>query len=160
MRKFGSTSLVLLLLLLSAVPAWADATLFLGATTTPTSRVARGGALGTGLLVVGFEFEYSSTTEDVATGAPSLKVGSANGLLQTPLPIFGVQPYVTAGAGIFRERVGSSTETGLAPNVGGGVKIMLAGPLRLRVDYRAFKLGSAAHDTLSHRLYVGLNLKF
>ena len=160
MRRIGSTSFVLLLLLLPAVPARADATLFLGATTTPTNRVVRGGALGTGLLVAGFEFEYASTTEDVVTGAPSLKVGSANGLLQTPLPIFGVQPYVTAGAGIFRERVGLSTAMGLAPNVGGGVKITLAGPLRLRVDYRAFKLGSAAQYSPSHRLYVGLNLKF
>ena len=45
MRRIGSTSFVLLLLLLPAVPARADATLFLGATTTPTNRVVRGGAL-------------------------------------------------------------------------------------------------------------------
>ena len=113
-----------------------------------------------GLLVAGFEFEYSSATEDVKTGAPALKVGSANGLLQTPVPIFGLQPYVTAGAGIFRERLGTSTNIGLAPNVGGGVKVNLAGPLRLRVDYRAFKLGTGARYSPSHRIYAGLNLKF
>lgn len=160
MRGFRPTAFVLLLLLVSAGPAWADATLFLGATTTPGNRTARGGAMGTGLLVVGFEFEYSSTTDDRTTGAPSLKVGSANGLLQTPVAIFGFQPYITAGAGIFRERVGSSTETGLAPNVGGGVKVNLAGPLRLRIDYRAFKLGTSARYSPSHRIYAGLNLKF
>jgi opacity protein-like surface antigen len=160
MRRFRPTLFVLLLLLLSAAPAWADATLFLGATTTPTNRTARGGAIGTGLLVVGFEFEYSSTTDDVKTGAPSMRVGSANGLLQTPVAIFRFQPYVTAGAGIFRERVGSSTDTGIAPNVGGGAKISLVGPLRVRVDYRAFKLGSGARYSPSHRFYVGLNLKF
>ena len=160
MRRFRLAMIVTLLLAVSAAPAWADATLFLGATTTPTSRTARGGALGIGLLVVGFEFEYSSTTEDVKSGAPSLKIGSANGLLQTPVPIMGFQPYVTAGAGIFRERVGTSTDTSIAPNVGGGVKVNLAGPLRLRVDYRAFRLSGGARYSPSHRLYVGLNLKF
>ena len=65
MRRFRPTMIVTLLLASSAAPAWADATLFLGATTTPTNRTARGAALGTGLLLVGFEFEYSSTTEDV-----------------------------------------------------------------------------------------------
>jgi len=159
MRRFRLAMMVALLAL-SAAPAWADATLFLGATTTPTSRTARGGAFGIGLLVVGFEFEYSSTTEDVKSGAPSLKVGSANGLLQTPVPIFGFQPYVTAGAGIFQERVDTFTDTSVAPNVGGGVKMNLAGPLRLRVDYRAFRLGGGARYSPSHRIYFGLNLKF
>ena len=160
MRRFRLAMIVTLLLAFSAAPAWADATLFLGATTTPTSRTARGGALGIGLLVVGFEFEYSSTTEDLKSGAPSLRIGSANGLLQTPVAILGFQPYVTAGAGIFRERVGASTDTSIAPNVGGGVKVNLAGPLRLRVDYRAFRLGGGARYSPSHRLYFGLNLKF
>jgi hypothetical protein len=160
MRSFRQGVLALLLLAGTSTPAWADVTLFLGANTTPTNRQARGGSLGVGLLIVGFEFEYSSTSEDLKTGAPSLKVGSGNGLLQTPVPIFGIQPYVTAGAGIFRERLGTSSETGVAPNVGGGVKVSLAGPLRLRVDYRVFRLGDSARYTPSHRIYAGLNLKF
>ncbi|MEQ1912752.1 MAG: hypothetical protein ABMA15_28310 [Vicinamibacterales bacterium] len=160
MRRFRLAMIVALLMAMSAAPAWADATLFLGATTTPTNRTARGAALGTGLLLVGFEFEYSSTSEDVKSGAPSLKIGSANGLLQTPVPILGFQPYVTAGAGIFRERIGTLTETSIAPNVGGGVKVNLAGPLRLRVDYRLFRLGGGARYSPSHRLYFGVNLKF
>jgi hypothetical protein len=160
MRSFRQSVLVLLLFAATSTPAWADVTLFLGANTTPTNRLVRGGSLGVGLLIVGFEFEYSSTREDLKAGAPSLKIGSGNGLLQTPVPIFGVQPYVTAGAGIYRERLGTSTETGLAPNVGGGVKMNLAGPLRLRVDYRVFKLGDKARYSPSHRIYAGLNLKF
>ena len=41
-----------------------------------------------------------------------------------------------------------------------GVKMSLAGPLRLRVDYRVFKLGSGALYSPAHRIYAGLNLKF
>jgi opacity protein-like surface antigen len=160
MRRVRLTILTLTACVMCSTPAWADATLFLGATTTPDNRQARGVAVGAGLLVLGFEFEYSSTAEDVRGGAPSLKVGSGNGLVQTPVPIFGLQPYLTVGGGIFRERLGTSTETNFASNVGGGVKVALAGPLRLRVDYRAFKLGGSARQSPSHRLYAGLNLKF
>jgi hypothetical protein len=119
-----------------------------------------GGALGAGLIIVAFEFEYSSTSEDTDTGAPGLKVGTGNALLQTPLPIFGFQPYLEAGAGVYRERIGTFSETGFATGIGGGVKMSLAGPLRLRVDYRAFSLTGDARYSPSHRIYAGLNLKF
>ena len=52
----------------------ADITAFLGRTTTPSSRARRRGlAIGTGLLIVGFEFEYAATDEDldVLAGADS-----------------------------------------------------------------------------------------
>ena len=160
MRILRQALMVLIVLVAVAAPARADATLFLGTNTTPDGRLTRGGAIGAGLLVVGFEFEYSTTVEEVATASPSLKIGSANGILQTPIPVFGMQFYVTAGGGIYRERLGSATETGFAPNVGGGVKWKLAGPLRLRLDYRTFKLGRGALYSPSHRLYAGLNLKF
>lgn len=160
MRSFRPALMALGLLAATAAPARADFSAFLGATTTPTNRQVRGASVGTGLLLVAFEFEYSSTTEDLKTGAPSLRIGSGNGLLQTPVPIFGFQPYVTAGAGIYRERVGSSTHSGVAPNAGGGVKISLLGPLRLRLDYRRFRLGSDARYSPSSRFYAGLNLKF
>ena len=74
--------------------------------------------------------------------------------------IHGFQPYVTAGVGLYRERLGAHADTGFAPNTGGGVKMALAGPLRLRVDYRVFKLGRGALFTPAHRIYGGLNLKF
>ena len=44
--------------------------------------------------------------------------------------------------------------------LGGGAKIRLVGPLRVRLDYRVFKLqGSPLYETY-HRFYVGANLRF
>jgi opacity protein-like surface antigen len=141
-----------------AAPAHADFTAFLGANTTPANRQVRGGAIGAGLLVIGFEFEYANTPDDPTAAAPALKTGMGNILLQTPFSDF--QPYVTTGAGLFNESLGTHSETSFGTNVGGGVKIGLAGPLRLRVDYRVFKLGSGALNSPAHRIYAGLNVKF
>jgi len=147
-------------LLAIATPARADLTGFIGANTTPSSRQVRGGALGFGLLIIGFEFEYSKTSEDPIELAPSLTTGMGNVLLQTPVPIMGLQPYFTTGGGLFHESLGSHSETNVGLNTGGGVKVSLAGPIRLRVDYRLFKLGGGALNSPAHRIYAGLNLKF
>jgi hypothetical protein len=152
--------LVAVCMALLAAPAYADITGFIGTTTTPDSRLAKGFGVGAGLLVVGFEFEYASTNDDPTTGAPSLKTGMGNVLLQTPGMIFGFQPYFTAGGGIYHEALGAHEDTSFGANVGGGVKITLVGPLRVRLDYRVFKLGSDALYSPAHRLYAGLNLKF
>lgn len=149
-----------LLLALLARPAAADITGFLGVSPSPDARLLKGAALGSGLLVVGWEFEYAVTDSDPAQAAPSVKTGMANGLLQTPVPVFRMQPYFTTGLGVYRERLGARQDTGLGYNTGGGVKITLAGPLRLRLDYRVFKLGKDAVTSPSHRFYAGLNLKF
>jgi hypothetical protein len=151
---------VMLAAMAMARPAAADATAFIGAATSPANRQVRGFAVGSGLLILGFEFEYSDTTDDPAALAPSLKVGSGNILLQTPGAFFGVQPYFTTGAGYYSETLGVRSDSGFAPNTGAGVKISLAGPLRLRVDYRVFKLGGGALVSPAHRIYAGLNLKF
>jgi len=143
-----------------ASPARADLTGFIGANTTPASRQARGVAFGMGLLVIGFELEYAYTPDDSSEGAPSLRTGMGNVLLQTPVEIAGFQPYFTTGGGVFRESLGTHQETNFGWNTGGGVKIALAGPLRLRVDYRVFNLGSGALYSPAHRIYAGLNLKF
>ena len=160
MRVFRASILIAALSLGSALPARADITGFLGATTTPENRSMRGLAFGAGLLLVGFEFEYASTVQDLEVNAPSLKTGSGNLLLQTPVMIHGFQPYFTIGGGVYRERLGDVVDTGFAPNSGAGVKVALAGPLRLRVDYRVFRLGSGALYSPAHRIYAGLNLKF
>jgi len=152
--------LVLTLLLSAASSAFADATAFIGTTTTPNNRAAKGFAAGSGFLIVAFEFEYSSTSEDTLEGAPSLRTGMGNVLFQTPLAIHGFQPYFTTGGGAFRERLGTTSETNFGVNSGGGVKISLAGPIRARVDYRVFKLrGDPLYDVV-HRVYAGINLKF
>ncbi len=71
-------------------PASADATLFIGANTTPANRGVKGFAAGGGLLVVAFEFEYANTSADEPAGtAPSVKTGMGNVLLQTPSPSTG-----------------------------------------------------------------------
>ncbi len=92
--------------------------------------------------------------------APSLTTGMGNVLLQTPVAIFGFQPYFTTGGGLYHETLGTHGETSFGLNTGGGVKVSLAGPLRLRVDYRLFKLAGSALYSPVHRVYVGLNLKF
>jgi len=88
-----------------------------------------------------------------------------NGLVQTPRGIVPkIQLYATIGAGYYRIRYESLDlqDTGFGTNVGGGVKIDLVGPLRLRLDYRIFKLTDtfAELDATSQRFYAGANLAF
>lgn len=147
-------------LLLVPSTASADVTAFLGVNATPNNRAVRGLAGGVGLVIVAFEFEYANTTEDPAVFAPSLKTFMVNGLLQTPIPIAGMQFYGTAGAGGYRETLNNVSETNVGLNVGGGVKMNLFGPLRLRLDYRVFNLkGEPLHPQVQ-RFYAGVNLKF
>ena len=160
-----------LFLALTPAPAFADLTAFLGRTTTPEGRGARGFAIGTGLLIVGFEFEYASTDETLTidsantpdNDAPAIKTYMFNGLLQTPVPIARMQFYGTLGGGVYRETLSIDPDndgTNFGTNVGGGAKITLAGPLRVRLDYRVFSLrGTPRHSTVQ-RFYVGVNLKF
>ena len=159
LRVLRSLLVAVLLLVLTAIPARADITAFIGANTTPANRQVRGAALGFGLLLIGFELEYAFTPDDLTATAPSLKTGMGNVILQTPVAFMGFQPYFTTGGGIYREELGTRQDTGLGLNTGGGVKVSLAGPIRLRVDYRVFKLGSGALNSPAHRFYAGLNLK-
>ncbi len=148
------------LLLGSVSTVSADATAFLGITSTPQNHGLRGFALGFGLVIVGFEFEYANAVEDLVDGLPSLQTGSGNVLLQTPVDIFRAQFYGTTGGGVFRERLGGRQETHVGTNVGGGAKIRLVGPLRVRLDYRIFRLqGEPLHQTYQ-RFYAGANLAF
>ena len=145
-------------LALFAVPATAsaDITAFLGLGMKPATRSAKGVAVGITVLVVGFEGEFSEISEDTGDGAPRVRTGMFNALVQTPTG--STQLYATAGVGVYREsfRNGpSETNTGL--NIGGGIKMGLLGPVKLRADYRIFKFrGDALHKTV-HRVYVGLN---
>lgn len=141
-------------------PAQADITGFIGTATSPSNRLARGVAIGGALLVVGFEFEYADIVEDEDSGAPSLRTGMGNVLFQSPLPIAGFQPYFTTGGGVYRERLGNDSSTDFGMNVGGGAKIVLAGPLRVRLDYRVFTLRGSPRESPVHRFYAGVNLNF
>ena len=153
-------ALAALTAVLFASPARADITAFIGTNTTPSNRTAKGFAVGAGLLIIAFEFEYASSNEDQPAFAPSLTTGMGNVLLQSPLPILRMQPYFTTGAGGYRETLGAVHETGFGSNVGGGVKVSLVGPLRLRFDYRVFTLQGDPRHEKPQRFYAGVNLKF
>ena len=160
MRRLPVLFATLLALGAAPRPASADATVFLGATTTPANRPLRGFAVGVSLLVVGFEFEYATTEEDAAMLAPALRTGIGNVYVQTPFPVAGLQFYGTTGIGAYRERLGTAQQSNIGLNTGGGVKVSLLGPLRARVDYRIFTLrGSPLHSRVQ-RVYAGLNLMF
>jgi hypothetical protein len=146
--------------MLCAAAAAADVTGFIGANTTPSNRRTQGFSIGAGLLLLGFEFEYANTPDDPDSSSPALRTGMGNVLLQTPFALLGIQPYVTTGAGVYRETLGSRVQTGFGLNNGVGVKINLIGPVRIRVDYRAFRLGDDALHSPAQRIYAGLNLKF
>jgi len=159
-RAIAPAALAAFLCVLAPAAASADATAFIGATTSPANRTAKGFAIGAGLLIIGFEFEYADTTDDPAAGAPSLKTGTGNMLLQSPIAFAGVQPYFEIGGGVYHEELGTVSNTGFAGNTGGGVKISLIGPIRLRVDYRVFTLKNGALTSPAHRIYAGVNVKF
>ena len=72
-----------------------------------------------------------------------------------------MQLYATIGGGCYRIRFEplDVQDTGFGTNLGGGVKIDLVGPLRLRLDYRVFKLSDQFDDRgideTSQRFYAG-----
>lgn len=140
-------------------PAYADATAFIGTASDPTNRLAKGFSIGFSLIIVGFEFEYAKVSEDELNLAPSLRTWMGNVLLQTP-DVGTFQLYATAGGGFYNESLGTDGTTNFGVNTGGGAKIPLAGPLRLRLDYRFVKLQGSPLHSQSQRFYAGVNLKF
>jgi hypothetical protein len=158
MRTLTVAALAGWLVVSFASPAHADLTAFLGSTTTPAARRASGVSFGATLIIVGVEGEYSSTIENDTSGAPALKTVMGN--LIVGLPTGAVQPYFTVGTGAFHETYLGTSVTGLGTNVGGGVKIRLAGPLRVRLDYRHFTLNGQPRYANVSRVYAGLNLAF
>jgi opacity protein-like surface antigen len=85
-----------------------------------------------------------------------------NVLLQTPRGVAPLQVYGTIGGGVYRERYAATdeTDTGFGTNVGGGVKFDLVGPLRIRLDYRVFRLTGDTLNKTPKRFYAGANLSF
>ena len=151
------------LVLSQANPVSADATAFIGVQANPERQATRGFSGGLTMVIVGFEGEWAHAGEDDSAGLPSLTTFSGNVFLQTPVPVFGTRFYVTTGAGVYRERQDAidHQETNFAFNTGGGAKIKLVGPLRLRLDYRVLKLsGEPVRPSTVHRLYAGINLGF
>ena len=153
--------LIVLFLFLAAREAAADVTLFTGKNSTPASRAARGVAVDAVLLVLGIEFEYSTSAEDMASGAPSLRTVMFNGVVQSP-SVLGLRLYATAGGGLYEERITSAdyNKRGAGTNTGWGVKIPVYGSIGLRADFRLFSLRGSVVDETVKRFYIGANLAF
>jgi hypothetical protein len=148
--------LAVLGLALTPSPARADITAFWGVSPTPSTRSTGGFALSINVIAVGFEFEYGHTREDEAQAAPSLKTYMFNGQLITPTGA--TQLYLSGGGGLYNEGLRDHTESGIATNIGGGVKVHLAGPFRLRIDYRMFSLHGTPVSKNPKRVYVGISI--
>lgn len=150
----------MVLLAATAAPARADITAFLGMSPTPERHTVKGVSGGLSLLVVGFEFEYSHLGEDTLGALPGLKTYSGNVLVQTPVEVKGTQFYATAGAGGYQEYRGARDEKNFGLNFGGGIKVRVLGPVRLRLDYRVFRLKGEPLYPTYQRFYAGANLAF
>ena len=184
-RHITHAGLAALVLLLGAGPARADLTGFIGGSNQSQSpgavvssnpehsfRTTTGLAVGFGLLIVGFEVEWAHTGGDSlgdnacsdvrVTCVPSLTTAMGNLLVQTPRGVLPLQLYGTVGAGGYRERYSpfDQNDYGFGTNLGGGAKINLVGPLRLRLDYRIFKLGNDSYHGTPQRFYAGANISF
>ena len=144
----------------AAAPASADVTFFAGSAVAP-GRPTLGAALGLALEPVGVEFEYGGAPADPAAGTAALRTGLFNLLVGTPARSGRrVQVYGSVGVGAYRERREEHARTGLAASGGGGVHVRLAGPFRVRLDYRLFALRGAAQHRRPRRAYAGLGIAF
>lgn len=139
-------------------PASADITVFLGTTSSPSEQLHKGVSAGFTILAVGLEFEYYNAGEDLPAGVPSLNMGSANVVFQAPTGRF--RFYGTIGVGAYYETLGEYSRTNTSGNVGGGLKIVIAGPLGVRLDYRAITLRDSRRDATEQRWYAGAYLNF
>lgn len=149
-------ALVWLLLTGFAVPARADATVFFGVT-PPKSRPTIGFAFGLfGDTAVGFELESARRIERARER--EFEAFGVNVMVRLPIRAHGARLYASAGFGI-----SSAGEAGYT-NIGMGTKVLLAGPLQLRVDYRFFRFPEEGRNEevglYPHRLAVGLTLPF
>jgi hypothetical protein len=147
-------------LALTPSPAAADATAFYGVATTTVTRPATGLAIAVKIILVGIEFEYAHMDERYPEHVPGVNSTMFNLVLSTPTK---VKIYFTTGGGLSHETLGAASEWGFGTNIGGGVKIPLAGPLRIRIDYRLFNVHGSipgSVDKRQQRIYGGLNFAF
>lgn len=153
-------ALTVLFLCSTAAPARADITAFLGLSPTPERHTVKGFSAGLSLVVVGFEFEFAHLGEDPLDALPGLKTYSANVFVQTPVDVKGTRFYATAGGSGYRENLDARQESHVGFNVGGGLKVRVLGPVRLRLDYRVFQLRGDPLYSTYQRFYAGANLAF
>ena len=162
--------LVALLVLASATPAYSDGTLFFGGITAGAVRPTADVAIGVVRSVGGFELDYAQTTGAGTLARHSIGTFGVNLVLQTPPRANGLQFLGFVGFGLYGETTGiggpGSGEV-LYKTIGGGTKVPLAGPLKVRLDYRVVLPGEAgdasAGFTVQHhlqRISVGITAVF
>jgi hypothetical protein len=156
-------------LLASAGPAHADATAYFGTLVSGAFRPSIGFAVGRFMTetgsIVGFEIDSTETRDRSGTD-----IWMFGGSLLAQSKARGRRPqfYGALGTGIYGQVNDDGRGSGLVGigNVGGGVKFTLAGPLKIRLDYRFVFLGSAEHSSLAslprfpQRATAGLSLAF
>ncbi len=161
---------VLAILALSVAPAMAqmevpvNVTAFTGVAMVPDAHRALGVAAGLILIdaPIRLEFEYGRTGSDPATAVPEIRTFAGNFHVQPRQP-WRLQIYGTVGIGIYRMLLDHrSSEANDATNVGGGAKLSLVGPLKLRLDYRRFSLAAirGQYHSNEHRFYAGITAGF
>ena len=164
--RCATSCVVALMLSTASAPAqtWespVNITAFAGAAMAPGPHPVIGVAVGLKPrpTPVSLEFEYSRSRSDPAAGVPAIVTLAGNLVVQPLRQRSRFQFYGTFGVGLYvllRDR--QSSEANDARNIGAGAKIALVGPLKLRIDYRAFFLARihGEYHSNEHRFYAGI----
>lgn len=169
-RSLSRAACLVVLMLMNPVSARGDATVLVGLTYVDALRPSYGFSFGYRPSVVGFEIEYLGTFGQTTPGDYSAGGIFASVIVQ-PVTISHVQIFAVGGFGAWGEGFAGGKRTGVlnAGNVGGGVLVGLAGPLKLRLDYRLFLLGEVAEAEVGaiapsrkhpQRIAAGLHFAF
>lgn len=162
-RRWCASGVLAITLLLTAAPAYADGTIFLGVNSTPNPVVGISGGQTRGRT--GWELEYAVTRFKPTASRPSLYTVTGNFLVYGTENERKIRPFGLVGFGAYGEsRADGRGAHDMTYVVGGGARWRLAGVAGLRFDYRLFFLKGPADErpssSVSHRLAVGLNLAF
>jgi hypothetical protein len=145
-RLLNGAAWLVVFVLMNPLSARADATVLWGLMSVDALRPSFGFSFGHRPSAVGFEIEYLSTLGQTTPGDYSAG-GAFASLIVQAVTISNVQIFAVGGVGIWAEGfAGKRTGVLNAGNVGGGVLVALAGPLRLRLDYRLFLLGKVEEE--------------
>src|SRR5690606_25954591 len=146
--------------------ARADATVLIGLTSVDTVRPPFAFSFGYRPSAVGVEVEYLTTKPgDYSAG------GSFGSVIVQRLTIAQAHIFVVAGAGVWGAgfEAGKRTRLCSAVTVGGGALLHVTGPLKLRPDYRLFRLGEVSKEEIGaispsrkhpQRIAAGLSVRF
>ena len=165
-RLLSRAAWLVALVIMNPLSARADGTVLVGLTSVDALRPSFGFSFGYRPSAVGVEVEYLSTFPgDYSAG------GIFASVIVQPVTISNVQIFAVGGVGVWGEGFAGGKRTGVlnAGNVGGGVLVALAGPVRLRLDYRLFLLGEVSEAEVGaiapsrkhpQRIAAGLHFAF